>query len=311
LVHNLVQGFDGAGALAGYPGIAFPLQVKLALRVGRRKDGNRRHGSGINLYQTALKEKTGRAFEQPGKEVNHSGGEEQVEQSSFFHFQLFGPVTKIAQTGSYTLTFAVNPQIFLHMKKIATALFCILLAAACQTAPAGEAADLTGYTLESVPGSSWKKAIKTDGDRVVEEGYIAGGKKTGVWVTYYNDTKNYPRIIASYADGVLEGPYMEVNNYGQYEMVAHYSQSKLHGRVAKYNLTRLVEEMYYQDGLLEGPYTLYFPNSEVKQRTAEFKKGKEDGIIRFYNDQGKITMEYEYRNGEKISGGIVEEGAAE
>lgn len=197
------------------------------------------------------------------------------------------------------------------MKNITIALFCALLATACQHAPEGEAADLTGYTLESVPGSSWKKAIKTDGGRLVEEGYVADGKKSGVWVTYYNDVKNYPKVIASYAGGVLEGPYMEVNNFGQYEMVAHYRQGKLHGRMAKYNLTRLVEEMYYIDGLLEGPYTLYFPNSDVKQRTAEFKKGKEDGIIRFYNDKGRITVEYEYRNGEKISGGIVEEGAAE
>lgn len=197
------------------------------------------------------------------------------------------------------------------MNKIATLLLGFLLIAACQPAPTEEAADLAGYTLESVPGSSWKKALKTDGERLVEEGYVAGGRKTGMWVTYYNDVKNYPKTVASYAEGVLEGPYMEINNFGQYEIVAHYRQGKLHGRYAKYNLTRLVEEMYYKDGLLEGPYTLYFPNSDVKQRTAEFRNGKEHGMIRFFNDQGRITMEYEYRNGEKISGGIVEQEKAE
>lgn len=191
------------------------------------------------------------------------------------------------------------------MKKIAAGLFCILLAAACQNPPGGEE-DLSGYTLESISGTSMKRAVKTDGERVVEEGFILSGKKTGAWVTYYNDVKSYPKIIASYVEGSLEGPYMEINNFGQYELVAHYRRGQLHGRVAKYNLTRLVEEMYYKEGVLDGPYTLYFPNSDVKQRTAEFRNGKEHGIIRFFNDKGKITMEYEYRNGEKISGGIVE-----
>lgn len=191
------------------------------------------------------------------------------------------------------------------MKRIAVGLVFLLLVAACR--PGGSGADLTGYTLENVPGSSFKRALKTEGELLLEEGYLLQGKKTGTWVTYHGDARNFPKIVANYADGLLEGPYMEFNNFGQFELVAHYSANKLNGKATRYNLTRLSEEMYYKDGVLDGPYVQYYPNSDIKQRTSGFKNGKEHGTMRYFNDQGRITMEYEYKDGVKISGGMVEQ----
>ena len=39
--------------------------------------------------------------------------------------------------------------------------------------------------------------------------------------------------------------------------------------------------------------------------SSEFKDGKPHGKMSFY-DEEKLIMEYEYKNGEKVSGGIVE-----
>ena len=142
---------------------------------------------------------------------------------------------------------------------------------------------------------------------MIEEGMVLHGKKNGQWVTYHGDVRNFPKTIANYADDVLTGPQMEINPYGQFLAVSEYRNGQLNGRMARYNYTRLVEEMYYKNGVLDGPYTLYFDDSDIKQRTSNFKNGLEDGTVRFFNEQGKITMEYEYKEGKKISGGMVEQ----
>ena len=184
-----------------------------------------------------------------------------------------------------------------------------LLVLACQQGEKVETSGgFSGYTLEKIAGSPFQRAYKMVGDQLIEEGQVFKGKKTGTWVTYHADQKGFPHVIANYVDGKRSGPYMEINEFGQFRVVAHYLNDQLDGRVAKYNFTRLAEELYYKNGGLEGPYTLYFENSDVKQRTAEFKNGVEDGWVRYYNEEGKVTVEYQYRNGEKISGGIVDPG---
>jgi antitoxin component YwqK of YwqJK toxin-antitoxin module len=193
------------------------------------------------------------------------------------------------------------------MRTLLLSLIACLLWSACQTGDTSpETPNLEGFTVEKMPGTDFKMAQKFDDDRLVEEGMLFKGEKTGTWITYHGDRRNFPKIVANYAGGVLNGPYMEFNQYGQFEVVAHYRNNRLHGRVSKYKVTRLVEELTYKEGVLDGPYTLFYENSDFVQRTAEFKDGKEHGTIRYFNENGEVTMQYEYRNGEKISGGMVE-----
>ena len=191
--------------------------------------------------------------------------------------------------------------------KLVLTTFVITLLLSCQpTSTPSPGGDLAGYTLESIPGSDFERAYKIEGKRIVEEGQVWNGKKNGTWVTYHNNPRNFPKVVITYVDGKRSGPYMEFNPFGQFLMVAHYQDDQLNGRMAKYDFTRIKEEIHYKDGEMDGLYTLYYDNSDQVQRTAEFKDGKENGWIRYYNEEGKLTMEYEYRNGEKISGGIVD-----
>lgn len=194
------------------------------------------------------------------------------------------------------------------MRLLFVILFSVSVLSACRKAGTPESTgDLAGYTLEKIGGSPFQRAYKMEGERLIEEGTVLDGKKNGVWVSYHGDIKGFPKVVANYVAGKLSGPYMEINEYGQFQVVAQYRNNKLHGRVAKYQFTRIAEELHYKDGVLHGPYTAFFPNSDVKQRSAEFKNGLEDGTTRFYNEQGKITMEYLYKNGEKVSGGMAGE----
>ncbi|MCB0620362.1 MAG: hypothetical protein KDC43_16870, partial [Saprospiraceae bacterium] len=58
-------------------------------------------------------------------------------------------------------------------------------------------------------------------------------------------------------------------------------------------------------GLLHGTFTKYHENSDVVQQQVEFKDGKEHGKFRFFNEQGELTVEYDYENGKKVGGGMV------
>jgi len=39
---------------------------------------------------------------------------------------------------------------------------------------------------------------------------------------------------------------------------------------------------------------------------AEYKNGKQDGMYKYYDEDGKVVMEYVYKDGEKVSGGMKE-----
>jgi antitoxin component YwqK of YwqJK toxin-antitoxin module len=186
-------------------------------------------------------------------------------------------------------------------------LLIAVIFASCQNnaGDKGAGLDLSGYTVEKIPGTSFQRARRIQGDKVIEEGMVLNGKKNGTWITYHGDEKNFPKTIATYADDALSGPYMEINEYGQFLLIAQYRNNKFDGRVAKYNFTRLAEEFHYKNGVLDGLYAVYYENSDIRQRSAEFKNGVEHGAVRFYDPQGNITVEYQYKNGEKISGGMV------
>ena len=67
--------------------------------------------------------------------------------------------------------------------------------------------------------------------------------------------------------------------------------------------------MQFKDGELHGTQKFYFTSGrEVGklQRDVAYKNGKIDGLMRYYDPEGKVTLQYTYKNGERIGGGIVE-----
>ena len=192
------------------------------------------------------------------------------------------------------------------MKKI---FLLLVIAAGLWTCSGGggavETLDATGYLVEDLPGLSAKSARKYDDvGNLLEEGLLINGVKTGTWVTYHPDT-HFPATLISYEGGMYNGPYMEFNQRGQLQLRASYRNNLLHGPWGKYSFGRPEEEAEYKDGQLHGMYKVYYQRDGKLQSEAEYKNGKQDGLYRFYNEEGQITLEYQYKNGEKVSGGIV------
>lgn len=162
-----------------------------------------------------------------------------------------------------------------------------------------------GFEIENIDGARLQHLTRTVNGILQEEGFLRDGKKTGEWVLYYSDDNNFPKDISNYVDGELHGLHTTYTVRGQMEEIAQYAYGKLEGRFVKNKYGRITEEHHYKNGLLHGTFTKYHENSDVVQQQVEFKDGKEHGKFRFFNEQGELTVEYDYENGKKVGGGMV------
>ena len=166
--------------------------------------------------------------------------------------------------------------------------------------------DLSAFELKNVDGSTSSYAIKQDeSSNILEEGMITDGLQNGTWVTYHTgDDANKIKVVTNYVNGQMNGPYMEFNNRGQIEKRSTYLNSQIHGLYSEYKFGRPLKAFMYQEGILNGISKEYSDRGKLAKETA-YKNGKLHGTIRQYDEEGSIILEYEYKDGEKISGGIV------
>lgn len=176
------------------------------------------------------------------------------------------------------------------------------LLVACQPkAPAPVSEDLAEYEIVDIPDSPLQKAIKRYVDStVLEEGQLLNGIKTGTWLTYTAGNP-LPEKIMTYANGMANGPYFELNIRGQIEVSAYYKNNRLDGYWAQYQFGRPTIEAHYKDGELHGVYREYATSSGQIQKEISYKNGKMDGRYLYYDQDGNITLDYMYKNGEKVS----------
>ena len=165
--------------------------------------------------------------------------------------------------------------------------------------------DLTGFNLTDLPNGS-QQVIRADPQgKVEEEGVIKNGKRNGTWVTY-QDRRPLPKSIANFVDDQYSGVYMEFSNTGQLELICRYKANQLEGKFTKIKNTRVMETGIYINGLIDGQYFKYYPNKDIVQQETNYKMGKLHGPSKYYNEEGELIMEYEYKDGEKVSGGVTE-----
>ena len=89
-------------------------------------------------------------------------------------------------------------------------------------------------------------------------------------------------------------------------MRSRYHQGLLHGPYIQFKFGKVIEERPYNMGKLDGIVRTFEDRTWKLKQEVQYKDGKQDGFFRYYDDQGNVTLEYQYKNGEKISGGIVE-----
>ena len=179
---------------------------------------------------------------------------------------------------------------------------CIVILASCsKPAPAVEA-DLSSFELTQVPGSDFYQAIQSSNGVKIQQGYVLNGKKNGIWMDYDADGKI--TLIQHFIDGQLNGPVLALDNRGQITALTEYTNGVYNGIRATYKFGRPQEEIPYVDGKIHGVMKKYYTNNKIMEE-AGYKNNKQDGYYRHYNEEGVMDLEYVYKNGEKVSGGIV------
>ena len=161
------------------------------------------------------------------------------------------------------------------------------------------------YSLESLQGTDVQKAVKVDKNgKVIEQGFVKNGEKTGQWIEF-DPKKGTIKAITSYIDGKLNGLYIEFDNLGYKTIVAEFKDDDLNGKYTKYKYNKKLEEATYKNGKLNGVRIKYNNSNGKKLEEIEYKDDVIDGKVRYYNDKGEIVLEYEYKNGKKVKGGMV------
>lgn len=165
--------------------------------------------------------------------------------------------------------------------------------------------DLTGFTQKEVAGGAGIKVEKRDDKgNIVEEGVLINGVKNGAWITYHPNREKVVKTLANYVNNELNGVYLTFSNRGQIETLTTYSNGVYDGDFAKFRFGNLEESATYVNGELHGIYRKYHQNNRI-QTEATYKNGKQDGMYKFFDDEGNMLMEYQYKDGEKITGGLT------
>jgi antitoxin component YwqK of YwqJK toxin-antitoxin module len=162
------------------------------------------------------------------------------------------------------------------------------------------------YEFEAIAGTDSEMATlyAPNGD-ILEQGPVLNDKKNGTW-SYFEEKSEFPMKVISFVDDKYNGAYLEFNDRGQAELMATYKNNKLHGAWGKFRFGRPEITADYVDGELDGIMREYDYRSGKLKKEASYKAGQLDGLVRDYDEQGQVMVEYMYREGEKISGGIVE-----
>ena len=159
---------------------------------------------------------------------------------------------------------------------------------------------LEGFEITDIPGTNYQKAVKKDeAGTVLEEGQLINGQRTGTWITYHGG-QPFPKSLITYTGGLANGPYFEFNNRGQVEMKASYLNNKLDGPWATYKFGRPMNTANYKNGELDGIYVEYATGTGKPKKEIGYKEGKMHGRYIYFDEEGNVTLEYMYKNGEKV-----------
>jgi antitoxin component YwqK of YwqJK toxin-antitoxin module len=166
--------------------------------------------------------------------------------------------------------------------------------------------DLSRLAYADIAGSETQYARQIDSTTgaVQIEGFMKNGKKTGMWIQY--TPEGDIQLINHYVDGQLEGVALRMTFRNQVDLRSTYRRGKLDGPYTAYRFGKIVEERMYKDGMLHGPYKIYDDRTFKIKQDMNYANDKLDGLFRYYNEEGAVTVEYTYKNGEKVGGGMTE-----
>ncbi len=144
-----------------------------------------------------------------------------------------------------------------------------------------------------------------------KEGLLEKYNQEGILVEkaeYINDTLHGSRIIYSeqgdtqivetYLMGSFNGPFKAYYENGNIELIGHYRNDTMHGIWKKYYPSGgLMENVTFENNRENGPFVEYYENGKLKAEGEYYKGDNEHGLLRLYNEDGKLIRKMECDKG--------------
>ncbi len=182
-----------------------------------------------------------------------------------------------------------------------------LLSACQQSTDSGQtnsSLNLSGFTEMKIPNSDAAIITKKDGSgKMIEQGIVRNGQKDGPWTIFHENESI--KSLTTYINGGLNGAHLEFNNRGQLEKRVEYLDNQYHGLYGEYKYGRPLKEITYNQGTQDGPFRVWSDMGKLTQ-SGHNKNGKLDGALEYFDDEENLIMSYIYKDGEVVSGGLVE-----
>jgi antitoxin component YwqK of YwqJK toxin-antitoxin module len=195
-------------------------------------------------------------------------------------------------------------QITPDMKNVLAFCLAVLLGGCSKEAPGDQAtaeapADIPQGTQTEFPDTPGlaKTEVKNTANIITSAGYWLNGKKEGSWAEYSDvgSIKN----ITTYINGKKEGLYTEFNTSNQLVKQCTYHNDLRHGEYREYNGTIPKEIRHYEAGKQEGITQIFYDTGKIMEE-GSYKDGLRDGVSKWYDMEGKLTIEYEYNKGQLV-----------
>ncbi len=163
---------------------------------------------------------------------------------------------------------------------------------------AGETQIPGGAIVMDYPGlPGLQKVIVKSGEVVIGEGDFLNGQYHGTWTSYGSDGRL--QSITTYYEGRKQGVQLVFDNVGYVQTKASFFNDQLSGEYLVYNRKTVVERRNYSGNQLEGLQQRFYVNG-IKMEEKNYVNGKIDGTARWYDEEGNLSIEYEYRMGELV-----------
>lgn len=173
----------------------------------------------------------------------------------------------------------------------------------------GVQSEFSNYEITVIDGDSLAR-LPGKSVEFIEEGVIDNGERQGFWITRRDRTPHRLQAIKFYKNGLLNGPAYTYENNGDLETSASYKNGKLNGQFIQYKFGHPIIIAFYLDGKLHGKKTIYYDDYESitdVKKIMHYDHGLLDGKVSWFNGEGEMTMQYIYKDGKMVSGGIIEE----
>lgn len=139
-----------------------------------------------------------------------------------------------------------------------------------------------------------KVSVNDNSGKVIAQGLFLNQKRAGSWIEYSATGKI--KSLTTYVDGKKEGTMVELNESGQLLRQSNFHNDLQEGEYKEFNYGTVKEERFYKLGKLEGTVKIFYADGKLMEEGL-YTNGVRDGISKWYDQQGNMTIEYEYKAG--------------